>query len=76
MSNEKMNEKLQGKDLAISQMIARATLRTGRLLNTSTGDSLMKAVGLIGLLNQAQLLVGKDNKMARRLLEKANTQNA
>ena len=74
--NKDLNEKFSGKDLALSQMIARAALRTGRSLNNAEGDKLMRLVGLIGLLNQAQALVGRDNKMARRLLEKANTQNA
>jgi hypothetical protein len=71
-----MTDKLDAKDLSLSLLIARASLRHGRKLSTETGDSLNKSVGALAILNQAQMLVGIDNKMARRLLEKANSQQS
>lgn len=68
-----MAQKLDGKETTLSQLIARTTLKFGRKLSTEEGDDLTRIVGALALLTQAQELVTKDTKMARRLLEKANS---
>jgi len=67
-----MAEKVTGKELTLSQLISRGSLRIGRKLKTATGDELTRVAGALSLLAQAQTLISVDPRMARRLLEKAN----
>ena len=68
-----MSEKLDQKEKALSLQIARTALRKGRELDELEGDDLMNVIGAMTLLNHAQMVVGVDIKMARRLLDKANS---
>ena len=69
-----MAKNLTQQDKSLADLIGRTALRVARTLPSSEGDELTRVVGRLALLNQAQMLVGVDNKMARRLKEKADSQ--
>lgn len=63
---------MEAKDLALSQIVSRTTLRIARRISASSDvENLARLNAALIILNQAQILVGRDNKMAKRMVDKA-----